>query len=152
MCNDVCIYINMSFISTHFSWKWFFRGPNAFPWVALIFNEYNSLYLVHTLINRECYPIKSWQFVEGNNLTLHGLNFLNGTIQLPLLDLSIIIFRDIKMRTWSWSDSSIEPDQTALFSKTYNRYLLCSCSLYYYSISKKKKDFTSFSFLRGLFY
>ena len=34
--------------------------------------------------------------------TLNLLNFLKGIIHL-FLELSIIIFRDIKMRTWSWS-------------------------------------------------
>ena len=40
---------------------------------------------------------------------LNLLNFLNGIIHLPFLELSIIIFRDIKMRTWKWSANSIEP-------------------------------------------
>ena len=39
------------------------------------------------------------------NLTLIMPNFLNGIIHLPFLALSIIIFRDIKMKTWSWSAS-----------------------------------------------
>ena len=47
-----------------------------------------------------------------STLTLNLLNFLNGIIQLPFLDLSIIIFRDIKMITWSWSANSIQPGQT----------------------------------------
>ena len=34
-------------------------------------------------------------------------------IHLLYLELSIIIFRDIKMRTWSWSANSIEPVQNA---------------------------------------
>ena len=46
-------------------------------------------------------------------LTLTLLNFLNGIIQLPFLELSIIIFKDIKMRTWSWPANSTEPGQTA---------------------------------------
>ena len=40
------------------------------------------------------------------------LNFINGIIRLPFLELSIFIFMDIKMRTWSWSNNcklSIEP-------------------------------------------
>ena len=40
-------------------------------------------------------------------------NFLNGIICLPFLELSVIIFRDIKMRTWSWSANSIETGETA---------------------------------------
>ena len=33
-------------------------------------------------------------------LTLNLLNFLNGIINIPVLELPIIIFRNIKMRTW----------------------------------------------------
>ena len=48
-------------------------------------------------------------------LTLTNLlNFLNGIIHLTFLELSIVIFRDINMRTCSWSSNSIEPGQTAL--------------------------------------
>ena len=36
-------------------------------------------------------------------LTLTMPNFLNGIIHLPFLALSIIIFRDIKMKTWTWT-------------------------------------------------
>ena len=39
-------------------------------------------------------------------------NFLNEIIQLPVLELSIIIFRDVKMKTQSRSANSIEPGQT----------------------------------------
>ena len=39
--------------------------------------------------------------------------FLNGILHLQLLELSIIIFRDNKMKTLSWSANSIEPGQTA---------------------------------------
>ena len=46
-------------------------------------------------------------------LTINLLNFLNEIIQFPFLELTIIIFRDIKMRSWSWSANSIEPGQTA---------------------------------------
>ena len=41
------------------------------------------------------------------------MNFLNGIIHLPFLNLSIIIFRDFKMKTWSWSVNSIQPSQIA---------------------------------------
>ena len=40
-------------------------------------------------------------------LTINLLNFMNGIIHLPYLELSIIIFRKIKMRTWL--ANSIEP-------------------------------------------
>ena len=46
-------------------------------------------------------------------LTLFMPNFLNGIIHLQFLALSIIILRDIKMETCSWSASSIESGQTA---------------------------------------
>ena len=42
-------------------------------------------------------------------LTLSLLNSLNGIIYLPFLKLSIISFRDIKMRTWSLPANRIEP-------------------------------------------
>ena len=45
-------------------------------------------------------------------LTLTLLNFLNGIIYLSFLEQSIFIFKGIKMRTWSWTANSIEPDQT----------------------------------------
>ena len=41
-------------------------------------------------------------------LALNLLYFLNRKNQLSLLEQSIIIFRDIKMTTWSWSAYSIE--------------------------------------------
>ena len=40
-------------------------------------------------------------------------NLLNGIIHLTFLALSIISFRDIKMRSLSWSANSTEPGQTA---------------------------------------
>ena len=46
-------------------------------------------------------------------LTLNLLNFLNKIIHLPFLELSIIIFTDIKLKTWSLSASSVEPSRTA---------------------------------------
>ena len=43
-------------------------------------------------------------------LTINLLNFLNGKIHFPFLELSIIIFRDIKVT--SQQANSIEPGQT----------------------------------------
>ena len=34
------------------------------------------------------------------NLTLNLLNVFNGIIYLPFLELTIIIFKDIRMKTW----------------------------------------------------
>ena len=48
-----------------------------------------------------------------NKEALNLLNFLNGIIHLPFFELNIIIVRDIKFWTWSWSANSIEPGQTA---------------------------------------
>ena len=44
---------------------------------------------------------------DFSDITLTMPNFINGIIHLPFLALSIIIFRDIKMRTLSWSANSI---------------------------------------------
>ena len=41
------------------------------------------------------------------------LNFLNGMVHLPFLELYIISFRDIKIKIWSCSVNSIEPGQTS---------------------------------------
>ena len=46
-------------------------------------------------------------------LTLIMPNFLNEIILPTFLSLSIIIFKDVKIWTWSWSANSIEPGQTA---------------------------------------
>ena len=46
-------------------------------------------------------------------LTLNLLDFLNEIIHISFLALSITIFRDIKMKNWSWSANSIEPGQSA---------------------------------------
>ena len=51
---------------------------------------------------------------EIDNLTLKLLIFWKGIICLPFLELSIIIFRDISIRTWSWSANSIDPGQAGL--------------------------------------
>ena len=51
--------------------------------------------------------------LQNTTLTLTMPNFLNGIIRLPILELSIIIFRGIKMRTWSWWANSIELGKTA---------------------------------------
>ena len=37
------------------------------------------------------------------SLSLNLLNFLNGITRLPFMALYIRIFRDIKIKTWSWS-------------------------------------------------
>ena len=42
-------------------------------------------------------------------LTLTMSNFLNGNIHLPFMELSILIFRVIKMKILSWSANRIEP-------------------------------------------
>ena len=44
--------------------------------------------------------------------TINSLNFLHGIIQLPNLVLSIIIFTDIKIK--SWLTNSIDPGQTLI--------------------------------------
>ena len=46
-------------------------------------------------------------------LTLTMPNYLIGIIHLQFMALSIIIFRDIKMKSSSWSENSIECCQTA---------------------------------------
>ena len=53
-----------------------------------------------------------WKKMFKQGLTLNLLNFIDVIIHLPVLELSIIIIRDIKSRTWSWSANSIEPGQT----------------------------------------
>ena len=61
-----------------------------------------------------CQNVKILQFIFMEIiLTLNLLNVLNGIIHLHLLELSIIIFRDIRMQTGSWSANSIEPGQAA---------------------------------------
>ena len=42
------------------------------------------------------------------------LNFLNEHVHLLFLELSIINFRDIKLKIWSWSANSIEVGQAGL--------------------------------------
>ena len=53
-----------------------------------------------------------WQVQQIKGLTLNLLNFLNWIIHLPFLELYIIMLRDIKTKTWSWSANSVEPGQT----------------------------------------
>ena len=53
------------------------------------------------------------------NLNHNLLNYLSWIIHLPFLELFITIFSDIKMRTWSWSANSIEPDQTVQICKVW---------------------------------
>ena len=50
-------------------------------------------------------------------LTLNLINFLNVMIHLPFLELSIIIFRNIKMGMGKCSASIKEPSQTARMCK-----------------------------------
>ena len=45
-------------------------------------------------------------------------DFLNGIIHFTFLAFSIIIFRDIKMKTYSWPANSIEPGQDVQASMT----------------------------------
>ena len=54
-------------------------------------------------------------------LTLNLLNFLNSIIHLAFLELSIVKFRNINMRTWS--ANSIEPGQNA---RMYRLAWICS--------------------------
>ena len=55
-------------------------------------------------------PRKLFSFLYS--LTLYLLYFLNGIIHLSFLVLPIIIFRDIKIRSWSLSANSVEPGYT----------------------------------------
>ena len=61
-----------------------------------------------------CIPGVIWIY---SALTLIMPNYLNGIIHLTFLALSVIILRNIKMKTWSWPANSIEPGQTALVTK-----------------------------------
>ena len=64
----------------------------------------------------KCHPMTdlfSLYLSVSNPLTQILLNSLNGTIYLSVLELSIIIFRDKKMKTLCWSVNSIAPCQTA---------------------------------------
>ena len=67
-------------------------------------------------------PVSKWalltdfQLFKINTKTLlilNLLNFLNGIIHFPFIELPIINFRDIKMRNCSLSANSIGPDETA---------------------------------------
>ena len=49
----------------------------------------------------ECMKFICCIIIDHFSLTLKMHNFLNGISHLPLLKLSIIIFRDIKLRRWS---------------------------------------------------
>ena len=75
-------------------------GPNG-PLVLFNFN-----YLCHTMTNVIILAtfIHMSRFCNYNILlTLTMLNFLNEIILLTFLALSIISFRDIKIKTWRWS-------------------------------------------------
>ena len=66
-------------------------------------------FLHQPVVTRHSLRNTQMQFI--NRLPLKLLNFLNGIIHLLFLKLSIIIFKDIKIRTWS--ANSIAPGQTA---------------------------------------
>ena len=90
--------------------------PIATRWVFTIFFCLKTWNYI-CKCNKQCTAIQmflhSCRIMSFILLTLIMPNFLNGKIHLPFLALSIIIFRDIKMKTYSWSASSIEPGQTA---------------------------------------
>ena len=58
--------------------------------------------VIHVLAAVDAYILTDAQFIHGSTccLTLTMLNFLIGIIHLTFLALSIIILRDIKMKTW----------------------------------------------------
>ena len=90
-------------------------------------------------------------------ITPNLLHFWNGIICLPFLELSVIIHRDIKMKTWSWSATSIKPGQSACMcilawlypdGKHLNHFQFtwikcCSCLSSFYQIWKCNKHFLS---------
>ena len=76
-------------------------GSNLFCTVLL------ELLTVPSIIKNEPSSVNKNQ--KSSSLTLHLLNFFKGIIQIPFLKLSwVIIFRDIKMSTWSWSESTVQ--------------------------------------------
>ena len=72
-----------------------------------IHNTMNGIYFCYANYTRH----KWVHILKALCLPLNMLNFLNGIIHISFMELSIINFRDIKMRTWS--ANSIEPGQTA---------------------------------------
>ena len=105
---------------------------NIFYHFSISYNKQILLALAATLLVIEgdlLSLLKCWRFyflasmlafrlmfkTESCILTIIMPNFLNGIIHLKVscMHLSIIIFRDIKMKTWSWSANSIEPGQIA---------------------------------------
>ena len=84
------------------------------PCIFLLFkkiSKFIEIYVINVLEKLAVYSIqrKSVSF----SLSLNLLNCLNGIIHLPFLVQSIIIFRYIKVCTWSWTANSIEPGHTA---------------------------------------
>ena len=59
-----------------------------------------NIFMFIRSILHSVYHLSYWMAVIWN-LTLNLLNFLNGIIHHPFLELSIFILRGIKMRTWS---------------------------------------------------
>ena len=77
--------------------------------IRFIFSSIHSV--LFCFVNGFGYTTFIWK--KAWDLMLNMLNLLNGLVLLPFLELSIIYFRDIKMRFHSWLNNSIEPDQTA---------------------------------------
>ena len=57
--------------------------------------------------------ISFWQNLDQCRINSYHAEFLKWNNSPSVLQPSIIIFRDIKLKTWSWSANSIEPGQTA---------------------------------------
>ena len=70
-----------------------------------------KIYLIFYMLSQK-YNNTCQYFIYMNTVIITWV--LNGIIHLTFLVLSIIILRDIEMRTWSWSANSIEPDQAGL--------------------------------------
>ena len=70
-------------------------------------SKINNLLWLKTLVKDDCTPTSPrCKYISGDHnsfpkgITLIMSNFLNGIIHLTFSALSIIIFRDIKMKTW----------------------------------------------------
>ena len=76
-----------------------------------IFDEYFDHWKVKNWFffsfNKCHYINTAWNLIVLHSLYLYLLNFSNGIIHVPFLKLSIIIFKDIKVRTSSWPASNI---------------------------------------------
>ena len=102
----LCIFIsNLQFWSVYLSYPYIF-----FQLVKFIQKDKKEKKIEK--IDEQDMHIHRWVILIFK-LTLNLLNFLNGLVHFPFLELSIVIFRNIKMRTWIWSANSIEPGQTA---------------------------------------